>query len=681
MPDNSGAVRETVQSRVRAEAQERLGLLLWLSTAGELIPPWWSTRRDKELRAFYKRVDYLAGAVYALSSHMTTIPWQIVPYDLSVLSHQSQADRFEDVLMDGAEFGRGWTTFFSKWVTDLLTQDNGAFAEIIGEGDPVGPIVGQPISIANLDAGRCTRTSSAEFPVIYQDTDGARYKLHYTRVAFASLDPSPIAEMNDVGLCAVSKCLNVAQNLYDMTIYKQEKLGSRPARGLMVTKGGLDPEHVREAIALANETQNNQGLSRYSKTIVVGDAGLKEAGIDLIDLASMPDGFNEQDTVSLGMAAIALAFGVDARELWPMTGTGATRADALIQHLKARQKGIGQLIELTERVLSQKFLPPHLSLVFDYTDDAQDRQVAEIRKVRSERHSIAIADEVMDIRTVREQMLNDGDLTQEQFNDLERDDGRMEDGSPIVSLFYDPQYADMLAMGIPNPVDVESNDEENVMTLVCQKRAELIQALGVVANYRKREQVMNALAAVEALAQMYQGEPEPPEPTEPQEDMPEEDDGEEAEGEVAEPEAQEDEEEGAADEDLTDMEDGEVKELRPKKRGIRSYIARKAIEIPPVIVQVPEQRLPDIRVDVPAPVVNVTVEPPPPTVVNVAAPPAPNVTVQAPPAPVVNVKHVPPPIENKVEVHVFDDVEENISVVRNAQNLITAIRKTWRRKK
>jgi len=677
MPDNSGAVRETVQSRVRADAENRLGLLLWLSTAGELIPPWWSTRRDQELRRFYKRVDYLAGAVYALVSHMTTIPWQIVPYDLSIMSHQVQADRFENILLDGAEFGRGWTTFFSKWITDLLTQDNGAFAEVIGEGDPVGPIVGAPISVASLDSARCTRTSNAEFPVIYQDTDGTRYKMHYTRCAFASLDPSPIAEMNDVGLCAVSKCLNVAQNLYDMTIYKQEKLGSRPARGLMVTKGGLDPEHVREAIQLANETQDNQGLSRYSKTIVVGDAGLKEADLSLIDLASMPDGFNEQDTVSLGMAAIALAFGVDARELWPMTGTGATRADALIQHLKARQKGIGQLIELSERVIGAKFLPPHLRLVFDYSDDAQDRQVAEIRKVRADAHDIGLANESVSQRVVREQMLQVGDLTQEQFNDLERNDGRLEDGSPILSLFFDDQYVEMLAMGIPNPVDVEGNDASTMEVLISQKRAELTQALGMLSNYRQRDAVLNGLAAVDALERLYEGDDEPKPPVT---DIGMEDESEPEADEVTEPEAEEGEEEAAAQDDLTDTEEGEVKELN-RKPGLRSYLARKAIEIPPVIVQVPEQRLPDIRVDVPAPIVNVTVEPPPPTIVNIAAPPAPNVTVQAAPAPVVNVKHVPPPIENKVEVHVFDDVEETVNVTRNAQGLISAIRKTWRRKK
>lgn len=677
MPDNTGAVRETVQSRVRAEPGNRLGLLLWLSTAGELIPPWWSTRRDQELRRFYKQVDYLAGAVYALVSHMTTIPWQIVPYDLSIMSHQVQADRFENILMDGAEFGRGWTTFLSKWITDLLTQDNGAFAEVIGEGDPVGPIVGAPISIAVLDSGRCTRTSNAEFPVIYQDTDGTRYKLHYTRVAFASLDPSPIAEMNDVGLCAVSKCLNVAQNLYDMTIYKQEKLGSRPARGLMVTKGGLDPEHVREAIRLANETQDNQGLSRYSKTIVVGDAGLKDADLSLIDLASMPDGFNEQDTVMLGMAAIALAFGVDARELWPMTGTGATRADALIQHLKARQKGIGQLIELTERVLGAKFLPPHLQLVFDYSDDSQDRQAAEIRKVRADAHDIGLGNESVSQRVVREQMLQDGDLTQEQFNDLERNDGRLEDGSPILSLFFDDQYVEMLAMGVPNPVDVEGNDASAMLTLISQKRAELTQALGILSNYRQRSAVLNGLGAVDALERLYKPEPAPmPDVLETDlevDDEPEED-------EVAEPTTPEDEEEAGAEEDLTDDEEGVMKELKPK-RGMRSFLARKAIEIPPVVVQVPEQRLPEIRVDVPAPIVNVTMEPPPPTVVNIAAPPAPNVTVQAAPAPVVNVRHVPPAIDNKIEVHVFDDVEETVNVVRNAQGLISAIRKTWRRKK
>ena len=63
----------------------------------------------------------------------------------------------------------------------------------------------------------------------------------------------------------------------------------------------------------------------------------------------LPDGFDEQTSILYGMAAIALAFGVDARELFPAMSAGATRADALLQHLKQRGKGPGQILQMTEQ--------------------------------------------------------------------------------------------------------------------------------------------------------------------------------------------------------------------------------------------------------------------------------------------------------------------------------------------
>ena len=239
------SVDASIQSRVKDEIDSGIGLVLWLASANDLIPPWWSKRRDIELRQFWKRVDYLSGAIYTLESRMTTIPFKVVPKDNSIEAHVRQAAKFEEILNDASEFGAGWGTFFGKWIEDILTQDNGSFAEIIGPGEADGPLMGAPFSIANLDSARCTRTSDPEFPVIYLDKSGSKFKLHHTRVAFASLMTSPIEEMHGVGFSGVSRCINTAQHLLDILIYKQEKLGSRPHRGIMIAQGGLDQTTLR----------------------------------------------------------------------------------------------------------------------------------------------------------------------------------------------------------------------------------------------------------------------------------------------------------------------------------------------------------------------------------------------------------------------------------------------------
>lgn len=512
MPDPKAAIQSTIQSHVRDDT-DRTALVLWLSAGNQIVSPWWSKVRDRQLRTFWPSVDMLAGAVYALEAKMATIPFHVEPKDYTVRAHVDQADRFDSMIEKASEWGRGWSAFFGKWTQDLLTQDNGAFAEIIGDGPPDGPIVGMPFAICSLDSARCTRTSNPEYPVVYTATDGRRYKLHYTRVALASIQPSPIAEMHDVGYCALSKCLNISQNLLDILTYNQEKLGSRPQRSLMVTSGGLTPDSVRQAFQLANETMDNQMLARYSKTVVVGGAGAPDAKLDLIDLASVPDGFSYETSMMVGMAAIALAFGVDARELWPMTSTGATRADALIQHLKAQTKGIGHLLQIAESAIFSKILPDTLTATFDYTDDAADRQAAEIKMIRSERHAVDLTTSaVVDERTVREQMLYDDDITQAQFEQLELSDGRMDDGTPVLQLFYDPEYAAMLDMGLPDPLDLVATDKAALAPILADKRKELMMALGKVANYRQRQRVTIGLAALTALEEYYEDvkEPVPP---------------------------------------------------------------------------------------------------------------------------------------------------------------------------
>jgi len=453
-----------------------LPVLNSLATANQIIAPWWSTVRDRQLREFWKKPDHLAGAVYTMESKMTAIPVQVVARDTSIKRHVEQADTYTELLNDAAEFGRGWVVFYGKWIEDLLTQDNGCFAEVIGDGDPAGPIIGRAISLAHLDAYRCQRTGHTEYPIIYQDTDSKLYKVHRSRVVEASQMTSPIAEMFGVGFSAVSRVINVSQNLLDILIFKQEKLGSRPHRELLITKGGLDPKDLHYALMLAESGMDSQSLTRYAKIVIGGSSSLPDAGVDAVPFATLPDGFDEETSVTLGMATIALGFGTDARELFPAMSAGATRADALLQHLKQRGKGPGQMLQVTEQQLNHKFLPPYLAMKFDFQDDAEDRQRAEIRTERANRRVQDLSTGAMTKRTLREQMVEDGDITQEQFERMETLDGRLPDGTPVLSLFYSNsrEYTQYLDLDVADPLDIESNDTKKVLSSIQENRREVL---------------------------------------------------------------------------------------------------------------------------------------------------------------------------------------------------------------
>ena len=507
------SITNTIQDIVRNPAEGGLSLVRWMAKSGIYISPWWSEQRDIDLRQFWKKSDHLSGAVYSMTSKITSIPFTVVPKNIEDRSEFDRAMKLSEDLESSVEFGAGWQSFLSKCLEDYLTQDNGFFAEIIGDGDPAGPLIGRPISVAHLDSSRCQRTGNAEYPVLYRAYSGKLHKLHFTRVMFDSQMSSPIEDMNGVGFCAVSRCINVAQVLVDIITYEQEKLGSRPHRAILIPQGGLDPADVATAFQLAESSMDSQGLSRYSKVVLTGSASMPEADIKKIELSSLPDGFDEETSIMLGMATIALAFGVDARELFPAMSSGATRADAQLAHLKQRGKGPGQILSVIEQLFNYKYLPGNMKLVFDFQDDAQDRQSAEISKIRAEGRVQDLSSGAIDVRTTRELMMTNREITRRQFERLELTDGRMPNGSPVVSLFYSnsPDYKDWLDVGTDDPLDKKSNDTEAMLQIIQEKVSEVSAALARSGGkLSKIDKAMEALSALTKLDEYYRMPEETP---------------------------------------------------------------------------------------------------------------------------------------------------------------------------
>jgi len=505
------ARQQSLQARPKGEAPIGGGVLSNLSYlyfASDTLPPWWSRQRDSSLTEFWKSVNLLSGAMYAMVSKLTTIPFHIEPRDPAITAHFREASRFERRLYESAEFGEGWIPFFSKQLQSLLGQDNGRFMEIIDlSKNKVGPLLGPAISVAHMSPNRCTRTSNPKYPVVYQRTDGTLRKIHWTRVAYNSQLPSERIEMLGVGLSAISRAASYAQHMLDISVYKEEKLGSRPKRGILLVKGGLDAESVGTALQTTDNIADSRGLRRFAMLPIIGSPDIEEPDIALINLSELPDGFDEQSSTDIAMAAIALAFGVDARELWPQSQSGATRADALLSHIKQRGKGPGQIIQQTEHMFNNYFLPPYLKMVFDYQDDAQDRQRAEIRKERSLTRKQDIAVGVTDLRAERERMVRESEISTAQFAELELGDGRLPNGKPLETLFYNekPEYTTILALpGISDPLDIRGNDPDNVLDAISKQ---IPVAMEVIANESKQNasrRAREALAALRDLQLQYE---------------------------------------------------------------------------------------------------------------------------------------------------------------------------------
>jgi len=98
----------SIQSRARGDSSSGLSLLMLLGpVAGGIVSPWWSRKRDSELRRFWRQIDHLAGAVYTMESRLKTIPFHIEPRDMNIRAHVKQAEQIAETLIRAREIRAG----------------------------------------------------------------------------------------------------------------------------------------------------------------------------------------------------------------------------------------------------------------------------------------------------------------------------------------------------------------------------------------------------------------------------------------------------------------------------------------------------------------------------------------------------------------------------------------------
>lgn len=478
--------------------------------AGELLPAWWSRDRDIKLREVFRKCDQLKGAFYKTATRLSSVKFLIEPRDPTISSHRDLAITYNIILTQMPEFGQGYKVWLRKWLLDLWTQDNGAFSLIVGDGAVDTERKGIPLGLQMLDSFNCTRTGNALFPVLYRSLNGF-VKIHYSRILYDSQQPSNEQGMNGVGHCWTTRAIDVSQNIIDMATFKQEKLGSRPSRQIILGQGGLSGEHIANAMLMADEAMDNQGLKRFAKKIVMGDSNAKDAAIQIVDLVN-DDIFNERESIDINMFTIALTGGIPPRDLWPATTTGATRADATFQHITG-SSGYTDILDNLVILLGgdtdgpsllNKFLPKELKITYDFLDDDADKNQSEIKKNRAETWKINLDTGLISTRTAREQMVRSGDMTKSQFEREELEDGRLPDGDSVLTLFVSTKEVFISLLGL-SQFDNITNIEKN--KLIADEIIEaidlrLIEINKVIANANRRVLLNNARQAKRALVEL-----------------------------------------------------------------------------------------------------------------------------------------------------------------------------------
>lgn len=357
--------------------------LFWVTMGAQLdeepqwnaIYPHW---RDMYLLRFARSEPMLASAVYSMATRISTLNYQV--------NGPPRAKKFASELLDKPGLGDTLNVTIQKMISDLHTSDNGAFLELWKAGNPLSDAGTRPVlGFAHLDSRQCWRSYDPEFPVWYTNpiTHDIR-KIHRSRITFTSDNPQPVELARGIGFCATSRVLRMARVFKNMQIFLDEKVSGRFTRALGAVSG-VTPKQLKDALIQGEEKADSKGFVIYKDIPFLVSPNMEkgsEIKIMLQDLASIPDGFVFRDDADLYAYILAFSFGVDAREFWPATTSGATKADATVQNMKARGRGIGNDIALVENMIREA-LPDTVSFEFDFTDDDQDKATAEIHQTQA----------------------------------------------------------------------------------------------------------------------------------------------------------------------------------------------------------------------------------------------------------------------------------------------------------
>lgn len=397
--------------------------ILWVGQQADSLTPWGAHPkiRDRQLRSFYPSENILASAVATCAARNAAWSWKV--------SGDEATAEAAAAMLNNANMGAGFEDFILQLSTDLYTTDTGAFVEFMRAADsPDAPVVG----LNNLDSLRCHPTGNPQYPVIYEDTNGRFHRMPWYSVVQLLEMPSP-ATLSAAGffyriqMCAVSRVMRAAQVMRDITIYKDEKVSGRFLRALHLISG-VDDVRVRAAMDQASAAADQRGLQRYVQPAIVGSVDPRaEIKHDTIELASLPDGFSEEDTTKNYILTLALAFLEDYQTFAPLPGGNlGTSTQSHILHAKARGRGPGLFQKLILRLMNQNGALP-ANVLFEYDDldlDAEEVKT-QMASTRATERSVRVASGELDAIAARQIALEAKDLTQAQYDELlQRDEER-----------------------------------------------------------------------------------------------------------------------------------------------------------------------------------------------------------------------------------------------------------------
>ena len=381
----------SIQDRSALKIEEDSPLIFYLAQLGDEIPLRPGLRRDKALDKFWKTESILAGAIYSMCAKVAALDFR--------LSGKAKAVARYANLFQAADFGTGWVTFIQKVVQDILTQDNGAFIELLRPkgASPHSPVRG----IAHLDAQRIQRTGNPITPYLYHSKkDSKWHRLKWYQVLAVTDQPNPREDAKGRGYCAVSRVLEFAKLMRAIQTYQSQKLSGQRIPAILFVQG-LRRNAVAAAVEKAQEEAKSTGRSLYISPIIISSHdSQRPLRVQLIELAGLPDGFSYDELMKWYIGVLALGMGTDYIEFFPMPGGGLGSAQQTTEmSSRSRGKGPGIILQQFEFGFNWYVLPQTVKFQFASTDPTAERERVELGVWRARR---------------RGEMVKSGEITGEQ---------------------------------------------------------------------------------------------------------------------------------------------------------------------------------------------------------------------------------------------------------------------------
>lgn len=269
----------------------------------------------------------------------------------------------------------------------------------------------------------CVRTGNPQYPVIYTDANGGLHKLPWWRIITLEESPHPQEEQRNRQICFVSRVLEGARVIADIATYKEEKVSGRFAKAIHLV-GGVAKHEIDNAQRAADIDADNAGLTRYIQPILLAALDpTARVSHEKIELASLPDHFDEDTTMKWYITLLALASGGDFQDLAPLPGGNlgtASQSDTL--HRKSRVKGIQLWMKLIEHKLHHyNIIPSSVTFSYAQEDSAAEAEKEELSHRRAQKRKLMIDSGEINESVARRMAVDEGDLKPEYLMVLEEE--------------------------------------------------------------------------------------------------------------------------------------------------------------------------------------------------------------------------------------------------------------------